>query len=301
MPLSYWNFVCESERSFGRVLSAQSKLSGFAVLCFRFGLIWTIARARVVNSMHVPNTISKRQRERERECVYLYVRKRYNNTAIKSTYMFDMALETMDPTASINQFALICQTKAGIWAMWKCMNEIDWRPNENQHFCCYFCCCCGWWRIKCRLISFYLQLFCVLSLDFMWAFIDCLFLSTFHGFFSVNMYETMLMHKPASRQASTYQQYTRFKCIHTLKYIYFTQIALPYPPIWKLSPRQLSQNPTGAQMKQRQKEGQTQEWQKVLRDSSPYRINVVKALTLCTHTHTNAPALKHICNVHFRQ
>lgn len=40
--------------------------------------------------------------------------------------------------------------------------------TKKKHFC--WCCC---WRIKCRLISFYLQLF-FLS-NFMWTFIDCLF------------------------------------------------------------------------------------------------------------------------------
>lgn len=157
------------------------------------------------------------------------------------------------------------------------MNEIDWHPNENQHFCC--CCCyCGWWRIKCRLISFYLQLFCVLSLNFMWAFIDCLFSLTFHGFFSVNM---RLL---PDAQASKHTNNVRFKCVH--KYIYFIQIALPYPRSGcsRATPQHSLARWRG------EKEGQTRERQKVLQDSSPYRINVVKASTLCIHTQTDSSA-----------
>lgn len=76
-----------------------------------------------------------------------------------------MALETMDPIHH--------HTSDGDRNRWNGrVNEIGrtTRENENEHFCC--------WRIKCRLISFYLQLFFLsilcerlsiaFSLAFMW-------------------------------------------------------------------------------------------------------------------------------------
>lgn len=80
-----------------------------------------------------------------------------------------------------------------------------------------------------------------------------------------------------------------FQSIH--KYFCFTQIALPYPPIWLL--------PSNRQRKRRR-------WQRS--DKKFFKIRVLIAsmlskLQLYAHklTHTSALALKHICNVHFRQ
>lgn len=100
----------------------------------------------------------------------------------------------------------ICQNKTKIWVMCQRMNEIDRHQNENQQFRC----CCCWWRIKCRLISFYLRLFCVLSLDFMWAFIDCLLLLISWIFYSLNKLPP---------DAQVYQQCIR---LYIYKHIYFT-------------------------------------------------------------------------------
>lgn len=152
--------VCVCASASAHTPSAQSKLSGFAMLLrFRFSLDW-------LELMYAPNILQKRERE-----TFVFI-----ICAYAAVYIFNMALETMDQihsrTHSLSHYFVRARQSTFRWWCaneWTKSTDINMKTNT-------FVVVVDWWRIKCRLISFYLQLFCVLSLNLMWAFIDCRFL-----------------------------------------------------------------------------------------------------------------------------